>query len=433
MPELPGLAPEVAQALLVQESGLSTTHYSVAHFTYVLAEELHAVNLVPIAIHSEKLLVAVPYSVWNRLVVRRMLPERALSRPILVEVLTAYEDAPEEATEEVMKLWIGLLNPSLITAVRPGRGVGVDVVADIYKEDEVMGRMLIPFGPSLVEVSEEHFAFHSAEEQEPGETAEVAGDPMEVRMQEMEKGMKAVQASLAELVQSSRPPAKKAEVETRKSALRAPPLPGLDPAVVTSAREAGIPEDQLRRLSGLLAKGNKMADVPRPKPAATKPVIADPLSESEAEPVFEEEEYATEEAAAGAPIEQAVKQLTKIVGTLAKDREKKARDLEALLDGVEPEGESATSSTGKGKAAVYKRLKACLQSDPAFIYETVESLLEKDFNVMRSAPGASVQSTSARAWLEHRSRLGNYAATIRYTWILLGGPPLVTLVISRAT
>ena len=39
---------------------------------------------------------------------------------------------------------------------------------------------------------------------------------------------------------------------------------------------------------------------------------------------------------------------------------------------------------------------------------------------MRSAPGASAQSTSARAWLEHRSRLGNYAATIRYTWILCG-------------
>ena len=66
-----------------------------------------------------------------------------------MEVLTAYEDSPEEATEEVMKLWIGLLNPSLVSAVRPGRGV--DVVADIYKEDEVMGRTLIPFGPSLVD------------------------------------------------------------------------------------------------------------------------------------------------------------------------------------------------------------------------------------------------------------------------------------------
>ena len=362
MSELTGLAPEVSQALLVQESGLSTTHYSVAHLTYVSAEELHAVNLVPIAIHSDKLLVAFPQAVWNRLVARRMLPERALSRAILVEVLTAYEDQPEESTEEIMKLWIGLLDPRLVSAVRPGPGV--DVVADVFKEDVVMGRTLIPFGPSLVEVSEEHFAFHSAEGERAPEPEEAPGDHMEARMQEIEKGMRVVQESLAALVENSKTPAKKVEAEARKSALRPAPLPGLDPAVVLSAREAGIPEDQLRRLSGLLAKGNKMEDAPRPKKAAERTSAGNPLSESEAEPAFEDLEEDAAGETSGAPVEQALVQLTKIVGSLAKDKEKKTKDLEALLDGVEPEGESSTTSTGKGKAAVYKRLKACLQSDP---------------------------------------------------------------------
>lgn len=184
--------------------------------------------------------------------------------------------------------------------------------------------------------------------------------------------MRVVQESLAALVENSKTPAKKVEAEARKSALRPAPLPGLDPAVVLSAREAGIPEDQLRRLSGLLAKGNKMEDAPRPKKAAERTSARNPLSESEAEPAFEDLEEDAAGETSGAPVEQALVQLTKIVGSLAKDKEKKTKDLEALLDGVEPEGESSTTSTGKGKAAVYKRLKACLQSDPVFIYETVE-------------------------------------------------------------
>ena len=36
-----------------KSQGCQLRTHSVAHFTYVLAEELHAVNLVPIAVHSE--------------------------------------------------------------------------------------------------------------------------------------------------------------------------------------------------------------------------------------------------------------------------------------------------------------------------------------------------------------------------------------------
>eukprot|EP00435_Cladocopium_sp_Y103_P037073 s2573_g9.t1 len=422
-----------ARALLVREPGADSTHYSVAHVSFVIAEEPAVVNLIPVAAHEGKLLVAVPHEVWHRTLAKRLLPQRALSRAILVEVLVAYEDEPETVVEEEsMRLWLGLLDKNMVPAVRLGKGV--DAMADVCVEDHTMGRTMIPYGPSLQDLSEEHFAFHSAEpdvatfgegeappeqevEEQAEERAEKGRDAMEERMQELEGTMKSIQESLAVLVQR---PTKSAA--TPKPAA-AKDLPGLDPAVLQSARQAGIEEDQLVRLSAMLAKNNKMADVPRPKKSLLRPKAQNPLSESEEDEKVEEVEAEAADpggGVAGSAVEAALVQLTKIAGDLAKDREKKSKDLETLLDGVDPEGESTSSSGSKSKAAVYKKLKGCLQSDPAFIYKTVEERLETDFNLMRSAPGSAHQATSARAWLEHRSKLGNFASTVRYTWALCG-------------
>ncbi len=94
------------------------------------------------------------------------------------------------------------------------------------------------------------------------------------------------------------------------------------------------------------------------------------LSESEAEDEdglrgdeeadVEAQGGATGSQAGGTPVERAVLQLTKIVGSMAR---KPGRDLEALLDGAEGgSGElaSAGMGAGKSKAAAYKRLKAAL-------------------------------------------------------------------------
>ena len=53
------------------------------------------VNLVPIAVHQIKLLVAVPFEAWNRTVAERILPRGALSKAVLIEVLVAYVVQPE--------------------------------------------------------------------------------------------------------------------------------------------------------------------------------------------------------------------------------------------------------------------------------------------------------------------------------------------------
>lgn len=428
MSELPDLDAEVAQALLVRESGAQSTRYELAHLTFLVAEEPAVINLVPIAIHEGRLLIAVPQDVWHRTLAKRVLPEKALSRAILVEVLVAYEEDPEAVVEEeTMRLWLGLLDRNMVRAVRKGKGV--EAMSDVCVEDHTMGRTMIPYGPSLQDLSEEHFAFHSADapalagfaaEEAPAEAMEA--DPLEARMSELEGTMKSIQENLAVLVD------KKQSLGARpksSAAPKSPPkknLPGLDPAVVHSARLAGIEEEQLARLSTMLSKNNKMGDVPRAKKGFMPSRKKDPLSESEEDPVLEvsEEEKAEPAAASGSAMEKALMELTKIAGSLAKDREKKSKDLDSLLDGLDPEGEGSSSSSSKSKAAIYKKLRSCLQNDPAFIYKTVEERLEEDFNLMRSAPGSANQTTSARAWLEHRSKLGNYASTVRYTWALCG-------------
>ena len=207
----------------------------------------------------------------------------------------------------------------------------------------------------------------------------------------------------------------------KDSGLKREHLPGLDPAVLTSAREAGILEEQLRTLSKLVAKSSTMQDAPSMprKPALRK----NPLSETEEEgpeDVESEEEAASEEEGA-APIEKAVLQLTRIVGDLAKSKDKKGRDVEALLDGVDGDAaDPSQSSGGKSKAAVYKKMKSCLRDNPKYLYATVMELMEQDFHVLRTAPGSSSQATSWRAWIEHRSRIGHFPTTIRFCWILGG-------------
>ena len=39
---------------------------------------------------------------------------------------------------------------------------------------------------------------------------------------------------------------------------------------------------------------------------------------------------------------------------------------------------------------------------------------------MRSAPSSQAVAATARGWLEHRSKLGHYPSTIRFSWIIAG-------------
>ena len=147
------------------------------------------------------------------------------------------------------------------------------------------------------------------------------------------------------------------------------------------------------------------------------------LSETEEEEDVEELGEALEEDAPlpAEPVERAVLQLTRIVDKLAK--QKKTRDLDAMLDGIDGGGDAGEGSAGSGsksKAAIFKKLKGCLRDNPKYLSQTVEELMAEDFHQIQGAPGSQNREVSTRAWLEHRSKIMYYPTTIRFVWMLGG-------------
>ena len=161
MPELPGLPEEVAQALLVQEDGSSREEYDIVSLTFTTSSGERVVNIIPIAIFEGNLLAAVPAGVWHKTASKRNFPKGGLKRPIKVEVLAAFTQSPEEVLPtEPVALWVGFLDPTLF----PGLELGASPIADF---DVLTGSGEAekgPYGPGLMEVADQRFAFLTAYE-----------------------------------------------------------------------------------------------------------------------------------------------------------------------------------------------------------------------------------------------------------------------------
>ena len=440
-------APEGAKELplLVAEGEAAKSFYSFAKLSFLNAAEgvLQTAAIVLISKVQDRYLVAVPQELWSRRTADRLLPARALERPVLCEVAVALTDKPGVVVEgECMKLWIGVLARSLegrLAELLEADTVDYSVeYVDVGDHEERM-----PFGQALAELAEDHFAFQSA-----GEllSAGSAGDLLvEKRMAVLEESLGTMQEALQQLVarqesqgigeqpallepRESRggPTPKKVPRKKKAAVPEEGDLPGLDPSVIQSARIAGVPESQLRSLSHLMTKNTKMQDQPAMRAKQKKPKAVNVLSESEEEDAVGEAEGAEVEeegeegggSSSTTPVEKAVLQLTRIVDSMAK---KPARDLEALLDGAEGgSGElgATAGGMGKSKAAAYKRLRAALKENPSYVFQTIEDLMDADFLQSRTAPGALHQATSSRAWVEHRSKVLNYPSSVRAIWAL---------------
>ena len=422
--------PEGGPSLLTDEGG-GNKLCPICHLAFQKGEQTHTVNLVPIAISEGCLLVAAPEEAWSRVVAERLLPRRSLTRAVLAEVAVVRQADPATVldAEEPMKLWVGFLDKTHTRRVVEGEGreVDADVVQDAASEEP-----LYPFSQSLLDIAAEHFSFMTAESGAPV-GADVSGRPdVDRRLDGIEETMKQVQAVLAEVLEKKAAPGTRdgpvsvGAKPKRRPALRKPvEVPaGLDPGVVASAREAGIPEDQIQQFSKLLSKPTRMTDTPKLRKKDKD--LSESSSEEEGEEVVDAEKAEKvaeeeQEVLGLDPVEKAVVHLTKLVGGLSKPK-KGRKEIEDLLDGVEGglDSTSASSSTSKSKAAVYQKLKKSLTHEPTYVFKQIEQLMEEDFVQMRSAPGSSGGSFSSRAWLEHRSRLGFYPQTIRMGWVLCG-------------
>ena len=366
-------------------------------------------HLIPITVtDGSKLLVAVPLRAWHRQLSRRFLPRNGLSKPVCVEVPGLFPDTDEEA---VLKVWVGFLSEELIPGARYGRSAFEEALGFIDEHEQVVE----PLAQSLVDVANDQFGFFSAASQTSEKVPECPyEEPLVDRVAGLEDQLLQIKSMIEGLGQNLKP---KANVIVANPKMVPAKYPGLDPGVLASARAAGVPEEHLKRLANLSQKPNNMEDVP-----AFRGRRKNVLSESEDEDAEGEEEAAGESSPQSA-VEKAVLQLTKLVTTMSKRKKRAGVGLESILDKTEAAGSGEASSSSHGsrsKAAAYVKLKAALTEKPEWIYQSIEERLEEDFGTMRSAPSSQAVAATARGWLEHRSKLGHYPSTIRFSWIIAG-------------
>ena len=408
-----GVPLQLRDGLLWDPSRGVDTEFPVGALSFGPEEAKKSTAVIAICEVGERVLVAVPSSAWHRTAKHRRLPPGALVRPGAVAVAGCSLADRAVQSEVSLRVWIGFLDGALEGAVSFDEVDLATTDHPFLTEGGEDGSL--PWAEALVAVAEEKFAFTTAASQE---------SSTERRFASLEQTMAAIQASLAQLqpaASASQPKAaaqKPSPPVARPAAAavgRGTPL-GLDPVVVASARQAGIPEDHLVQLGSLLSSGRpKLADVPVQK--AKLDVLGEEVDQ--AEQLFEE---GAEGDGSADPLSAAVVKLTSIVELLTK--RKAPQNLEEVLADSHtsfPE-QSATSSSSQGRrqSAVLKALQRALLHQPDTVYRTIESLMVQDFSSRAVGAGEPAVGGTFRGWLEFRSHIPNIKGTVRTAWAVAG-------------
>lgn len=129
---------------------------------------------------------------------------------------------------------------------------------------------------------------------------------------------------------------------------------------------------------------------------------------------------ATPSGSPATPLEDAVGQLAQIVQILTADRVKKqkASKVEIALDGVSASGvtDAGTIGSGKKTAAARRALRSALQDNPEEIVGLIEKLMLEDLSNQTITPGQPAPVLCAKAWVEHRSRIGHWKSSAYTSW-----------------
>ena len=399
------------------------------------------IPLVRVAIIGGKLLVAVPPRAWNRKVKNRLLPRASLQRPVTVELgVCSGEDREQELESQVCRCWMGFLLEEFHASILNPEDVEEFTLSFVAGESPE----LFPSARGLVAAAQEHFAFETAAEEINQEGGSGSGS-MEQRMVALENSLVQISAQLEKMVKAS--PVATAKVvassgvyskTTRPSALKKPKeqnskYPSLDPSVVAAAIDAGVPEDNLQEMEKLLSGGavvGKRHAAPRSrvqlKPKSKAKKEKDPLSESESmEEDAAQEEDGSGGASSGIQSEQStVAQLAEIVTLLTAEKVRKSKSsrVEAALDNMSASGVTESGSLGSGKKAAAARrvLRQALQDSPEELSSLIEKAMLEDLTGRTLVPGLPAHTLCARAWIEHRSRIGHWKTSAYTAWAAAG-------------
>ena len=416
--------------------------FKVGYPTAILElDEGVSLRVVPVAEFDDRCLVAVPFSTWHRKVARRVLSQGSLIRAVTVELAACKVEERETVLAQVIKVWMGFLQPSLVEQLYLGEGREAQHEFLLGESSE-----FLPSAQSLRDAAQEHFAFMSAAEEALVAPVAESGLGMEGRMDRVEGSI----SQLTELVQSlldhrdppgpssqPRPPALRPKPKPpsakspKKDAVIEEKYPALDPAVAAAAMGAGVGEDAMKEMQRLLMVGSqKSRKFPEsrvtfdPSTRGAKTRVQAVLSESE-----EEEELGTEhdsglESSGQDHVQAALLKLTSIASALTSDKVKRTKvsKVEAALDGISSSGLTEGSGLGSGKRAAAARrvLRASLQENPADIHMLVEKLMLEDLCHQTMTPGQPAPRLCARAWLEHRAKIGAYRTSAQAAWSACG-------------
>lgn len=394
------------------------------------------VAIVAIAEADDKVVVAVPSTVWHRSLSRRVLPANSLLKPLplTVDLCDRSGDLTVDGQPhfETAKVWVGLLAPFAEEFIH------FDRTGDSEPPDfpfSATDATLIPSGASLASAYQQHFSYLTANSGSAsgGVRAKPDSSGLDRRLEALEQSVQSIAKSVQQLTSSgpAAAPALSSAACAPPPGLVLPPKPRAEPAqqtpargtqdydMVASARQAGVPEQQIQEMLRLAMKGRaRLPDFPASSKVPGRKNI---LSESE----DEEEEEATAAAvsglASGDPVASALEKLTQIASHLTIDK-KKSKTLEALLDGVGL-GDAASSSASSGSrrhAAALRALRNALTRQPEEIAKAIEKNMEEDFFKVSQMPGSSSVNVTARAWLELRSRVQGYQTPVRFLWSVAG-------------
>ena len=374
-----------------------------------------------------KLLVAFPAEAWDKKVKDRKLPAGTLEKPLYVRVAgCAAEDRSLAVEDCFVNVWLGWLKSGF------SQHISFDISASAASFDFVdreTGEPCYPLAEALVEAAVEKYNL----------TDLLQAPSSDARLAQLESRFVTLEAGLNELLASHRgspgeggfvtadePPlhpaasTKPARHSRAQEKLMGPPglspptLAGIDPSVVAAAIQAGIPHDQLRAMSRVLAaKPKRLEDYPRP---AQEPMEG----ESESEEAIDPGDAAPDLVAQKDPMADAVLKLTNIVTKLSK---KKVDSMDDVFTGVSigESGSADSSSTlGRKHAAAREALKRAFRNTPEKIWKIIETNMEEDFHLQASRPNSGNMAFSARGWAEYRSKIMPYPRTVRAAWGVAG-------------
>ena len=428
MIELPEEGEEVPEIPSLRNNLVASGNFDFCDYAYNVGilesgDPAFSVACVAVTVIGDRVLVVLPEGAWARKLAERRLPAGALKRPTAIKVTSVALHSREEPSSEAdLRVWVGLLDPALESAVEYG-GETADV--DFPGEAELRR---LPYAPAILAVCQDHFEFTTAESQVPTMAAppglDPLGDGIEARLEALEEML----GELRNVVTGGRnatapqPMRTRPKTSARPSALRPPKvqppaadeLPAnLDAAVAQQALQAGVSVKVLNEVAGVV--GSKM----NPRAGKAQARAAPPIESSDEEA---EEAEGSGAVGGGDAIQTAVLQLTKLVSHLSEEKIRtKDKGLESLLDKAEGGGSTKDSvSYSRSRAAALRTLQRTLKVNPKLLYESLEQRLCEDWEDAGVVPGIAAGSVTARGWMEHRSRIQAYPASIRAGWALAG-------------